>query len=63
MERTFIITYHFPLRFQGTYLVKGKDGTDASNKCRKFLEDKYGHYNNQSSIVLEVYDNNLIVIG
>lgn len=63
MERTFIITYSLPMRYRGSYLVKGVDGIDASNKCRKFLEERYGVINNQNSIVMEVYDNNLIILG
>lgn len=62
-QRTFIITYNYPIRYRGSYLVKGVDGIDASNKCRKFLEDKWGYCDNQMSVVMEVYDNNLIVLG
>ena len=63
MERTFIITYSFPMRYKGSYVVKGIDGIDASNKCQRFLEEKYGYIDNQMSVVMEVYDNNLIFIG
>lgn len=62
-ERSFIITYNYPMRYRGTYLVKAKDGIEAGNKCQKFLEKKYGYAPQQCSVVMEVYDNNLIVIG
>ena len=62
-ERSFIVNYTYPLRYQGTYLVKAKDGFEAGKKCQKYLEKKWGHYPNQVSMVIEVYDNNLIVIG
>lgn len=63
MERTFIITYSLPMRYQGSYVVKGVDGIDASNKCRRFLEEKYGYVDGQMSVIMEVYDNNLVFIG
>ena len=61
--RSYIITYSYPFRYRGTYLVTGKDGIEASEKCRKYLEEKYGHEDNQNSTVVEVYDNHLINLG
>ena len=61
--RSYIITYSLPLRYQGTYLVTGKDGMEASAKCRKYLEEKYGYLDTQNSTVVEVYDNHIINIG
>ena len=58
--RSYIITYHHPLRYQGTYLVTGKDGIEASAKCRKYLEEKWGYEDNQNSTIVEVYDNQII---
>ena len=61
--RSYIITYSYPFRYRGTYLVTGKDGIEASEKCWKYLEEKYGHENNQNSTVVEVYENQIINIG
>lgn len=61
--RSFIITYTLPVRYRGTYLVTGKDGIEASEKCRKYLEEKYGYEDGQNSSVVEVYDNQIINIG
>ena len=61
--KSFIITYSYPFRYRGTYLVTANDGGEASDKCRKYLEEKYGYEDNQNSAVLDVYDNQIIVIG
>ena len=61
--RSYIITYSYPFRYRGTYLVTGKDGIEASEKCRKYLEDKYGVDETQNSTVVEVYDNQIINLG
>ena len=61
--RSYIITYHLPLRYQGTYLVTGKDVIEASKKCREYLVEKYGYVDNQNSTVVEVYENQIINIG
>lgn len=61
--RSYIITYSLPFRYKGTYLVTGKDGIEASEKCRKYLEEKWGAEVNQNSTVVEVYDNQIINIG
>lgn len=60
--KKYIITYHSPLRYKGTYLVEGEDGIAASKKLQEHLEQKYGYVENCNSTVIEVYDNNIILI-
>lgn len=62
MERTYIITYYYPFSYQGTYVTKAKDSIDAENKLHIYLANKYGHINDCHSIILEVYDNQLIYV-
>ena len=60
MERTFIVSYSRPLRYQGAYVVKAKDGIEAGNKVGEYLKETYGVVYNEkglidaSSIVVEV---------
>ena len=60
--RTYIITYTYPLIYQGTYVVKGVDGFDASKKLQKYLKEHYGGTNDSHSMVYEIYDNKLIFV-
>jgi hypothetical protein len=60
--KKYIITYHSPLRYKGTYLVEGEDGIAASKKLQNHLEQKYGYEDNSNSTVMEVYENILILI-
>lgn len=62
MEKTFIITYTWPLRYQGTYVVKAKDGFEAGDKVKKYLCDKYGDTKDSYSVVMNVIDNQLIYV-
>lgn len=61
--RTFIVNYSYPVRFRGTYCVTAKDSFEAGDKVRSYLENKWGHYKDQMSIVMEVYDNQIQMIG
>ena len=65
MENTYIIRYTYPLRYRGTYVVKAQDGFEAGLKIAKFLHDKYGVVKGEteSSIVMELYENELIFVG
>lgn len=62
MERTFVITYNYPFRYKGSYVVKAEDGFKAGEKVSKYLAEKYGATNSSNSVVIEVYDNQLIYI-
>jgi len=56
MEKTFVINYSYPLRYQGTYIVKAEDSFAASRKLAQWLCDTYGGTDSASSIVMEVID-------
>ena len=62
MERTFIVTYYNPLRYKGTYIVKGKDSFEASDKVKKYLIENFGETKNSYCVVSEVEDNKLIYV-
>ena len=68
MERTFIVSYSRPLRYQGAYVVKAKDGIEAGNKVEEYLKETYGVIYNEkghvdsSSIVVEVHNNQIMYI-
>jgi hypothetical protein len=65
MERTYIINYTYPLRYRGTYVVKALDGIEAGRKLSGFLHEKYGVNDGETenSIVTEVYEGQLIIVG
>ena len=65
MERTYIINYTYPLRYRGTYVVKALDGIEAGRKISGFLHERYGvnEGETESSIVTEVYEGQLIIVG
>ena len=62
MEKTFIITYSYPFRYKGTYVVKAEDSFKAGEKVSKYLAEKYGATNDSDSVVIQVYDNQLIYV-
>ena len=62
MERTFIITYYNPLRYKGTYIVKGRDSFEASDKVKKYLIENFGETKDSYCVVSEVEDNKLIYV-
>jgi hypothetical protein len=62
MERTFIVTYHYPLRYKGTYIVKGRDSFEASDKVKKYLIKNFGETKDSYCVVSEVEDNKLIYV-
>lgn len=62
MERTFIITYYYPLRYKGTYVAKGKDSFEASDKVKKYLVEKFGNTKDSYCVVSEVEENKLIYV-
>ena len=57
--RKFIITYSWPICYKGSYVVSAEDGLDASSKVEKYLKSVYGAVKDSSSIVTEIYYNNL----
>ena len=68
MERTFIVSYSRPLRYQGAYVVKAKNAIEAGNKVEEYLRETYGVIYNEkglidsSSIIVEVYNNQIMYI-
>jgi len=64
MEKTYIINYAYPVRYRGTYVIKATDGVEAGRKLRTFLHEKYGHAGeSETSTIMEVYEDNLIIVG
>ena len=67
MEKTFIVTYHLPRHWSGTYLVKGVDGPDACEKASKLLTEKLGAPDSdravtESSSVIEVLNGHITIL-
>lgn len=60
---SYIITYSYPAKYRGTYLIHGKDGIDASDKLKKYLEETYGGASDSHCVVLEVEGNSIQIIG
>ena len=65
MEKTYIVNYTYPLRYRGTYVVKAQAGFEVGPKIAKFLHEKYGviEGETESSIVMEIYESQLIFVG
>lgn len=61
--RKFIIGYSEPAAYKGTYLMEAEDGVEASNKVQRYLEETKGKENNTRSITMEVYGNEIMVLG
>ena len=61
--RSYLITYNYPMRYRGSYLVTAVDGIQASKKVQDYLHKKWGHAGDEMSIVTEIYDNGIQVIG
>ena len=61
--RNYIITYSYPAKYRGTYLIQGKDGIDASDKLSKYLKETYGDTTDAHCVVLEVEGNSIQIIG
>ena len=58
----YIIVYHSPIEYKGTYIVSAENGIEAGNKVSNYLGKKYGKISNSSSVVVDVYNNELIKI-
>lgn len=39
--RNYLITYSWPEKYRGSYLISAEDGVEASNKLSSFLKEKY----------------------
>lgn len=61
--RTYLITYNYPMRYRGSYLVTAVDGIEASKKVQTYLHNRYGYAGDEVSIVTEIHDNGIQVIG
>ena len=61
--RNYLITYSWPEKYRGSYLISAEDGIDASNKLSSFLKEKYGATNTSNSIVTEVIGDSIQIIG
>lgn len=61
--RNYLITYSWPEKYRGSYLISAEDGIDASNKLSSFLKEKYGATNTSNSIVTEVIGDSIQIVG
>lgn len=61
--RNYIITYSYPAKYRGTYLIQGKDGIDASDKLSKYLKETYGDTTDAHCVVLEVEGSSIQIVG
>ena len=61
--RSYIITYSYPQKYRGTYLINANDGMEASHKLSQYLKETYGDTDNSHSIVLEVEGKTIQIIG
>ena len=61
--RNYLITYSWPEKYRGTYLISAEDVIEASNKISSFLKEKYGDTNSSNSIVTEVIGDSIQVVG
>lgn len=61
--RNYLITYSWPEKYRGSYLISAEDGFEAGNKLSSFLKEKYGNTNTSISIVTEVIGNSIQIVG
>ena len=61
--RSYIITYSYPAKYRGTYLIQGEDGIDASDKLKKYLEETHGGTTDSHCVVLEVEGSSIQIVG
>lgn len=61
--RNYIITYSYPQKYRGTYLISAVDGMEASKKLSTYLKDTFGDTDSSHSIVLEVEGSSIQIIG
>ena len=61
--RNYLITYSWPEKYRGSYLINAEDGIEASNKLSSFLKEKYGDTNTSTAIVTEVIGNSIQIVG
>ena len=61
--RNYLITYSWPEKYRGSYLINAEDVIEASNKLSSFLKEKYGATNNSNSIVTEVIGDSIQIVG
>ena len=61
--RNYLITYSWPEKYRGSYLISAEDAIEASNKLSSFLKEKYGTTNTSNSIVTEVIGDSIQIVG
>lgn len=61
--RSYIITYSYPQKYRGTYLVQGKDSIEAGKMLSTYLKETFGETDSSHSIVVEVEGSSIQVIG
>lgn len=61
--KTYLVTYHWPIKYRGSYLAYGNDSIEASNSVSSWLKETYGPTDDANSIVTEVIGNNIKIIG
>ena len=59
----YIITYSYPQKYRGTYLINAVDGMEASKKLDSYLKETFGGTDSSHSIVLEVEGSSIQIIG
>ena len=60
--KTFLITYHSPKEYRGTYQVKATDSDVAYNKVQDYLKEKFGDTKDSYSAIIEVEGGKIIKI-
>lgn len=60
--KTYFINYSFPKEYKGSYIVKGEDGIDASEKLNAYLKSKYGEFKDSYCQVTEVENGQLFFV-
>ena len=61
--KNYLITYSWPEKYRGSYIISAEDGIEASNKLSSFLKEKYGTTNTSNSIVTEVIGDSIQIVG
>ena len=61
--KSYLITYSWPIKYRGSYLVNAVDGFEASSKVTAYLNETYGPTNDAMSVVTEIVDGKLQIIG
>lgn len=61
--KNYLITYSWPEKYRGSYLISAEDGFEAGNKLSSFLKEKYGDTDTSISIMTEVIGDSIQIVG